>query len=80
MIKKSINKISKSVKWILMHTFASNGKLSAPQLIGAIICFWGMVLLSCHYTTGEIVEAMATGATLLTAGIVEVVNSKKKDS
>ena len=66
----------KKIKWILMHTFATNGKLSAPQLIGSVLCLWGMILLSCHYTTGEIVEAMATGATLLTAGIVEVVKKK----
>lgn len=59
-----------------MHTFASNGKLSAPQIMGSVICIWGMILLSAHYTTGEIVEAMATGATLLTAGIIEVVKKK----
>lgn len=71
-----LNKMIDKIKWVLIHTFASNGKLSAPQIIGSILCIWGMILLSAHYTTGEIVEAMATGATLLTAGIVEVVKKK----
>lgn len=61
-----------------MHTFASQGKLSAPQIMGSIICIWGMLLLTCNYTTNEIVEAMVTGTTLLTAGVIEVVKGKRK--
>jgi hypothetical protein len=65
------------MKWFLSEMFNPQGKISAPQVIGAIMCLFGCVLSACHYSLDIIVPIYSTGMALLgISGTVEVVKCK----
>lgn len=66
------------MKWFISEMLDPNGKISAPQVIGSIMCLFGCVLSACHYSLDVIVPTYSTGMALLgISGTVEVIKGKK---
>lgn len=66
----------KWVKWFITHMFDPNGRISAPQVTGFLMCMFACLLSAIHDNLETIVPVLSTGMGLLgVSGTIEVLGA-----